>query len=601
MVGNNASLREKIVRRILPQVQTPAQYLGGELNTVVKDPAHVAGRLCLCTPDTYAIGMSNHGLQVLYDTMNRRTDWACERVFGPGRDMESQLRRWGLPLYSLETFTPLNCFDVVGFSLQYELSYTNLLTVLDLGRIPIVAESRQLEDPLIIAGGPCVQNPEPMSRFIDLFVIGDGEETLPAVCNAWLEVRRTSRSRQEALTKMARQLPYVYVPSLYQAVVEPTTGLSAVYPRDAELPEVISPAVLADLDGFPLPEAPIVPFVEIVQDRIAMEIMRGCPWRCRFCQSTTIKRPLRYRRVETLVAAAERAYRNTGTGEIALLSLSSSDYPHFEELIRRLREVFCHRNVAISVPSLRVNEQLRVVTQLLSPERHSGLTLAPEVALDEMRVQIGKRIRNEHLIEGCKQAFRSGFDRVKLYFLCGLPGEREADLAGIVELAQEISGLGRTILGRPAAVVANVSNFVPKPHTPYQWHPMQTRDYFTQAHQFLRRRCRKRSVQIKCHPVESSLLEGILTRGDRRMGDAILEAWRRGARFDSWTEQFNPQIWWDVFHDLGLPVEETLHRPWDRNARLPWDHITIRQGRAYLERECDRATQELAGLKSLSD
>jgi len=596
MVFENVALRELIIRQILPRVQTPAQYLGGELNSVVKDPSKVCGRMGLCTPDAYTIGMSNHGLQVLYDTMNRRTNWACERVFAPGRDMEAQLRQWGLPLYSLESFTPLNQFDVVGFSLQYELSYTNVLTVLDLGRIPLRAEERELQDPLIIAGGPCVQNPEPMSCFIDLFVIGDGEEMLPAVCNAWLEARRTSQTRQEALAKMARQLPHIYVPSLYQPEVQPATGLMAVHPAQPDIPEVISPAILSDLDGFPLPKAPIVPFVEIVQDRIAMEIMRGCPWRCRFCQSTTIKRPLRFRRVETLVTAAEEAYHNTGTSEIALLSLSSSDYPQFEELIRRLKEVFCSQNVAISVPSLRVNEQLRVLTQLLSPDRHSGLTLAPEVALDDMRVKIGKRIRNEDLIEGCKQAFRSGFDRVKLYFLCGLPGEREADLAGIVELAQEISGLGRAILGRPATVVANVSNFVPKPHTPYQWHPMQTREYFTEAHQFLRRRCRMRSVQIKCHPVESSLLEGIMTRGDRRMGAAVLEAFRHGARFDSWMEHFTPQIWWDTFRDLGLPIAEILHRPWDPHARLPWDHITIRQGRAYLEQEHDRARQELVSF-----
>lgn len=593
---NNADLRDKVIRKVLPRVQTPAQYLGGELNSIVKDTSQVCGRLCLCTPDTYAIGMSNHGLQVLYDTMNRRTNWACERVFAPGRDMEAELRRWDLPLYSLETFTPLYRFDVIGFSLQYELSYTNVLTVLDLGRIPLLAEERDLNDPLVIAGGPCAQNPEPMSCFIDLFVIGDGEELLPAVCNAWLEARRTSQSRREALAKMARQLPHVYVPSLYHAEVQPSTGLTAVCPSEPGIPAVISPAVLADLDGFPLPTAPIVPLVEIVQDRIAMEIMRGCPWRCRFCQSTTIKRPLRYRRVETLVAAAEEAYRNTGTNEIALLSLSSSDYPQFAELITRLREVFAPRHVAISVPSLRVNEQLRVLTQMLTPDRHSGLTLAPEVALDDMRVQIGKRIRNEDLIDGCREAFRSGFDRVKLYFLCGLPGEREADLAGIVELAQEISGLGRSILGRPATVVANVSNFVPKPHTPYQWHPMQTREYFTKAHQFLRQRCRMRSVQIKCHPVESSLLEGIMTRGDRRMGQAILEAWRRGARFDGWAEQFNPQIWWDVFDDLELPVEETLHRPWSPEARLPWDHVSIRQGRGYLERERDRAWRDLAAL-----
>lgn len=594
----NRQLKEVIVRRILPHVQTPAQYLGGELNSVVKDHRQVRGKLCLCMPDAYSIGMSHHGLQVLYDTMNRRDDWACERVFAPGLDMEEKLREWGLPLYSLETFTPLYRFDVVGFSLQYELSYTNVLTVLDLGKIPLRSEARDLSHPLVIAGGPCAQNPEPMSAFIDLFILGDGEEALPAVCEAWLELRTATSSRREALRQLARRFPFVYVPQLYRRQIQAETGLAAVFPESDDLPAMIIPAVLTGFADYPLPRAPIVPFVEVVQDRIAIEIMRGCPWRCRFCQSTTIKRPLRYRRVETLVEAAWEAYRNTGTNEIALLSLSSSDYPQFDLLIERLKQVFDPWRVAISVPSLRVNEQLRTLTELLSPERHSGLTLAPEVALDDMRQEIGKPIRNEDLIEGCKRAFQRGFQRVKLYFMCGLPGEREADLVGIVELAEEISRLARPYLGRPAQVVANVSNFVPKPHTPYQWQAMQRREYFVEAHQLLRRRRRMRSVEIKCHPVESSLLEGMVSRGDWRMGDAIELAWRRGARFDGWCDRFNPQIWWETFRELDLSPELYIHRPWDPKAILPWDHIAIRQGRGYLEREHQRALAQLAELSS---
>mgnify|MGYP001201314291 FL=1 len=592
----NQELKTLVAQRILPNVQTPAQYLGGELNAVVKDHRTVRGKVCLCLPDMYSIGMSHHGLQVLYDAMNRRSDWACERVFAPARDMEQKLRELGVPLYSLETFTPLSHFDVVGFSLQYELSYTNVLTVLDLGGIPLRAEDRDLEDPLVIAGGPCAQNPEPMSRFIDLFVLGDGEESLPAVCDAWLEARSTACSREEALLLLARRFPWAYVPRLYRREIQPSTGLAAVFPREDTVPGLIVPAILTEFAEYPLPRAPIVPYVEVVQDRISLEIMRGCPWRCRFCQSTTIKRPLRYRPVEKLVEAAWEAYRNTGTSEIALLSLSSSDYPLFDQLVRELKRVFDPVRVAISVPSLRVNEQLRVVTELLSPERHSGLTLAPEVALDDMREQIGKPIRNEDLIEGCKRAFQKGFQRVKLYFLCGLPGEREADLAGIVDLAEEISRLARPYLGRPATVVGNVSNFVPKPHTPYQWQAMQRREYFAAAHQFLRRRCRMRSVEIKCHAIESSLVEGMLTRGDWRVGQAIELAWHRGARFDGWTDQFNPQIWWEVFHELGLSPEEYIHRRWDTDALLPWDHIAIRQGRAYLEREHQRSAAQLVQL-----
>lgn len=591
----NVQLKEAVVRRILPRVQTPGQYLGGELHAVTKDHRQIRGKLCFALPDTYAIGMSNHALQVLYHAVNRLEDWVCERVFAPWRDMEDALRQAGLPLYSLESFTPLHAFDVVGFSLQYELCYTNVLTILHLGGIPLRSRDRGESDPLVIAGGPCAQNPEPLSRFIDVFVIGDGEEVLPAICRRWLELRSRGGRRDEWLHTIAREFPHAYVPSCYRLEML-ADGSPVRVPREESIPAVIAPAVLADLEGFPIVTRPIVPNVEVVQDRIAIEIMRGCPWRCRFCQSTTIKRPLRYRRAETIVEAAWEAYRNTGMNEISLLSLSSSDYPQFEPLIRRLRETFVPHGVAISVPSLRVNEELRTLTELLSSERHSGLTMAPEAALDDMRRQINKRIRNEDLLEGCRRAFQRGFSRVKLYFLCGLPGEREADLAGIVELAEDISRLGREVQGKPAAVTASVSNFVPKPHTPYQWHAMQTRDYFESAHRFLKTRRHMRSVQVKCHPVESSLLEGVMARGDHRLADAIERAWRKGCRFDGWGDQLDSATWWQVFRETGVAVDEILHRERDAAALLPWDHIGIRQGRQYLERERQRAATEVISL-----
>ncbi len=584
----NLALKDRVATEVLPKVQTPGQYIGGELNAVVKDRDQVRGRMCLAFPDAYTIGMSHHGLQVLYHVMNRRADWACERVFAPLPDFEGELRRAGLPLYSLETFTPLAEFDVLGFTLQHELSYANVLTVLDLGGIPLRAEDRQLEHPLVIAGGPCAQNPEPMARFIDVFVIGDGEEALPAVCDLWLEVRSACTRRSEALAQLARKLPFVYVPSCYE-VEECSGGVRAVRPLLAGVPESIKPAVVADLEAIPLPTAPVVPFVASVQDRIALEIMRGCPWRCRFCQSTTIKRPLRFRRVETLVQAALEAYRNTGYEEISLLSLSTSDYPYFDELVRRMQETFRPLRVAISVPSLRINEQLRTLTELLNTDRHSGLTLAPEAARDETRQRIGKPIRNDDLLEGCRKAFAQGFHRVKLYFLCGLPGERREDLDGILDLAEEIARLGKQIRGRPVTVVANVSNLVPKPHTPYQWYPMQSREYFRSVHQYLRRRRTSPRVEVKCHDVEMSLLEGVLSRGDRWVGEAIERAWRAGARLDSWTEHAQPHLWWEALAQAGVDVEAVLHRPLLPEARLPWDHIAIRQGRAYLEQEFRRS------------
>jgi radical SAM family uncharacterized protein len=592
----NTTLKNAVVGRVLSRVKTPGQYVGGELHAVVKDHRAVRGKVCLAFPDTYTIGMSNHGLQVLYQVMNRRDDWACERVFAPWPDMEQLLREEGLPLYSLETFTPLAAFDVLGVSLQYDLCYANLLTILDLGGVPLHSDERTLEHPLVIAGGPCVQNPEPLARFVDLFVIGDGEEPLPAVCDAWLELKQSGGRRDELLAEMARRFPFAYVPRCYEPEYDGEGRPAALRPLVSGVPELIKPAVVADLDGLLLPTRPVVPNVECVQDRIAIEIMRGCPWRCRFCQSTTIKRPLRYRRVETIVAAALESYRNTGYNEISLLSLSTSDYPLFDELIPRMQEVFRPLGVAISVPSLRVNEQLRSLGELLDTDRHSGLTLAPEVARDDMRQQIGKPIKNEDLFEGCRKAFENGFHRIKLYFMCGLPGERPADLDGIVEMAETIARMGQQIRGHGITVVANVSNFVPKPHTPYQWNAMQTREYFAAAHQRLRRARILRSVQIKCHPIETSLLEGVIARGDRRVGAAIELAWRGGARFDSWFEQQRPEVWWQALAEAGIDVEKLLHLPFPADARLPWDHIAIRQGRYYLEREHTRSREQLAGM-----
>ncbi len=593
-MDSHSDLKERIVSRLLPQVQQPAQYIGGELNAVVKDHGSVRGTLCLAFPDTYSIGMSHHGLQVLYALMNARADWACERAFTPLADMERLLREHELPLFSLETFTPLARFDVLGFSLQYELCYTNVLTMLDLAGIPFEAEQRTMDHPLVIAGGPGTANPEPMAPFIDLFVVGDGEESLPAVCDLWLEGKQSGADRETILATIAARLPYVYVPRFYRATVEKDGRPAAVSPTRDDVPAVIMPSILADLDAVPLPTRPIVPFVECVHDRITLEIMRGCPGRCRFCQSTTLKRPLRLRSVDALVAAALESYRNTGYNELSLLSLSTSDYPHFEELVRRLQETFRPLGVSISVPSLRVNEQWRTITDLLSTDRRSGLTLAPEVALDDMRRQIGKRISNDDLYAGCRRAFENGFTRVKLYFMCGLPGERKADLDGIIDMAENIAQLGREVIGRPPTVVANVSNFVPKPQSPYQFNAMQSREYFREAREHLYQKKRVRAVQLRCHDIETSLLEGVLCRGSRQTARAIETAWRRGARFDGWSEHFQPDLWRQALADAEIDIEQTLHEPAAIDARFPWDHSGIHQGRPYLEEEQNDAARQLA-------
>jgi radical SAM family uncharacterized protein len=593
----NQRLKDFVVSRLLPKVQAPAQYLGGELNIVRKNHREVKGKLCLAFPDAYTIGMSHHGLQVLYSLMNARDDWACERAFTPWPDMEAQLRGHEVPLYSLETFTPLAEFDVLGFTLQYEISFTNVLTMLDLAKIPLHSVDRTMHHPLVIAGGPCGQNPEPLAPFVDLFVTGDGEPSLPAICDLWLKLKAEHAEREEALAEMARTLPYAYVPRFYEPEYGGDGRLVALHRTRSDVPATIEPSVIDDLDGIPLPTSPIVPFVECVHDRIAIEIMRGCPWQCRFCQSTVIKRPLRIRSVETIVNSALETYRNTGQTEISLLSLSTSDYPHFEELVKRMQETFQPLGVKICLPSLRVNEQLKSVAALMSMFGDlSGLTLAPEVARDDMREQIRKKIKNEDLYAGCRQAFHHGWQQVKLYFLCGLPGERPVDLDGIIDMAETISRIGKEETGRYVKVTASVSNFVPKAHTPYQWNGMQTREYFHWAHDYLKGRRRLRSVWVKCHDVETSLLEGVLSRGDRRVANALELAWRRGARLDSWREHFKPDRWWQALGDTSIDVEATLHRAYALDARLPWDHLNVKKGRAYLEKEQNRSVVQLARM-----
>jgi radical SAM family uncharacterized protein len=590
----NTALREAI-ERLLPRVQMPAQYIGGELNSVAKDRRQVRGRVCMAFPDTYALGTSHHGLQVLYSILNEDPQWACERAFTPWLDFESELRRANLPLYSLETFTPLREFDVVGFSLQYEVCYTNVLTMLDLGGIPLHAKDRGPDDPLVIAGGPGAQNPEVLAPFIDVFVIGDGEESLPWLTERWMSLKeKDGLSREDRIADLVGNTNWAYAPRFYEPEYHSDGTLAAMNRTRSDVPrEVMACTIAQDFDDIPLPARPIVSFVQTPHDRIAIEIMRGCPWQCRFCQSTVIKRPLRVRSVETIVKAALESYRNTGYDEISLLSLSSSDYPYFEELVQRMYEVFAPLGVNVSLPSLRVNSQLRALPRLMQGARKGGLTLAPEVARDDMREQIRKKIKNEDLYEGCREAFKNGWQRVKLYFLCGLPGERVVDLDGIVDMAETIAHISKEVTGRYKDVTASVSNFVPKPHTPYQWNGMQTREYLRWAGQYLRKRTRLKAVKVKQHDVECSLLEGVLTRGDRRIAVALEEAWRRGARLDGWRECFQPKLWWQTIADLGIDTTFYSQRTRPVTELLPWDHVNVKKGREYLEKEQARSLLQL--------
>jgi radical SAM superfamily enzyme YgiQ (UPF0313 family) len=427
------------------------------------------------------------------------------------------------------------------------------------------------------------------------------------VCDRWLELRERYASRpdgthldsrahrREAIAELSASLPFAYAPMFYEPEYRDGRFVGLNRTR-TDVPETIEPSVISDLESLPLPTRPIVPYVECVHDRIAIEIMRGCPWQCRFCQSTVIKRPLRIRSVETIVDAAIESYRNTGFNEISILSLSSSDYPHFERLVTRLKEVFRPLGVNVTVPSLRVNDQLRSIAELIGNDRRSSLTLAPEVARDDMREQIRKKIKNDDLYEGCRQAFRRNYESVKLYFMCGLPGERAVDLEGIVEMAETIAAIGKEERGRYPKVTASVSNFVPKAHTPYQWNGMQRREYFAWAHAYLWKCRRIRSVNVKCHDIETSLLEAMFSRGDRRTAAAIELAWRRGARLDSWYEHMQADRWWGAFADCGIDVDRQLHEPYSLTDRLPWDHLNVKYGRTFLEKEQSRSVTQLQAM-----
>ena len=604
-------LRRKVESILLPDVQLPGQYIGGELGRVVKEAQDLRGRFCFAFPDAYAIGMSNYALQVLYAIVNKRPDLCCERAFAPFPDMEAKLRENRLPLYSLETFSPLWSFDILGFTLQHELSSTNILTMLDLGGIPIHREERRAEDPLVMAGGPAAFNPEPLSPFIDFFLVGDGEAAQTEMIDYWLELRseaglpriyeshlgrkpadwerfpagESRRLRRDMLLKMARRFSWGYVPEFYSVEISPTGRARRPRPTEPGVPEFIYPAIIKSLNDYEPPSSPVVPLVESVQDRVAIEIMRGCPQKCRFCQSTTIKRPLRFRDIDPIVSAAVGACQRTGNNEVTLLSLSSSEYPKFDALMDTFTKEAAPKGIAVSVPSLRVNHQLSEVVANLTTERSSALTIAPEAALDSMRRKIAKRVTDENLMSGCRSAFEHGFYRIKMYFMVGFPGETDEDVDGIIDLCERVSRLGKEVRGKWPVIVANVSNFIPKPQTPLQWAPMATEEVFRRTHERLRTRPRGRSVDLKYHYLKTSLLEGLLARGDRRVAKVIELAWRKGARFEAWKDMFDWRVWDEAEKESGIDRMAIAHTPYRLDEELPWDHITIWAGKEKLKKE----------------
>lgn len=591
---------------ILLTVEQPAQYLALEKGAVRKPHEEIGFRFAFAFPDTYAVGMSHLGLKIIYDLLNRRPDSLCERAFAPWPDMERALRTRGLPLTTLESGTPLGHFDAVGFSLQYEMGYTNLLTMLDLGGIPLHREERGEDDPLVLAGGPGAMQPEPLAAFVDLFYLGDAEEGLPAFAEEFQRLKKAGATRQERILGLVRSMPFLYAPSLYRQVADGAGRHLRLEPLHEGVPTLMRPTHVGDLDAAPAPASPLVPHVQSIHDRVTLEILRGCPWKCRFCSSTMIKRPVRYRSVEELVRLAEETYRSTGYDEIALTSLSSSDYPELARLVEALSSRFTPRRVSLSFPSLRVGEQMKILPKYAAQVRRSGLTLAPEVATDRLRNVVDKRILNADLVEGCQIAFRHGWELVKLYFMVGIPTERPGDVDAIAELGFEISRARKSVAGRPARVNLSCSIFVPKPHTAFQWAPMLPMEAVAAIRSRLRHLTGRSPVALKFHHVQRSYLEGAMARGDRRLGRVIEAAWRKGARFDAWDEHFRFATWTEAFRECGVDPEAFTTRAYDVSEPMPWDHIAGAIRREYLEKDKARyealaASTELATDQEASE
>ena len=582
MTATNGQLARAISQDLLPFIQHPAQYIGGEVNAVRKDWDAVAVRFCLAFPDTYAIGMSHLGSAILYHVLNARADMLCERTYAPWVDVAQRMRAVDIPLFSWESRRPVRTFDVVGFSLQFEMLYTNVLEMLDLAGIPVFAAERKEADPLILGGGPGVNNPEPMAAFLDLALVGEAEEALPRILERYARLRDERLPRAERILALAREFDCLYAPALIEPRWNADGRLAALEPKAEGLADRTRAACVADLEAAPFPTAPIVPNTEVVHDRITIEIMRGCPRRCRFCESGHTKGPVRLRSPERILDLARACYAHTGHEEISLTSLSPSDHPRIKAILTTLDAEFAPKGVSLSLPSLRTNDQLELVPRLLGSVRKSGLTLVPEAALPRLRRVIGKPVDDEHLFAGALQAWERGWNLVKLYFMVGLPTETEEDVRGIGRLARAISDLRRRAGKGPGRVNLAVSNFVPKPHTPFQFASMADAAYLERARERLHEDLRERRISVRVHRLDRSLLEGALARGDRRIGAAVYEAWRAGARFDAWDETFQPAAWQAGFKAAGLDPAFYAQRERGREEALPWSRVDVGWSQAEL-------------------
>lgn len=563
------------LNELLLTVQKPGRYIGGEWNAVKKEWTDDKVKFLLAFPDVYEVGMSYLGTKILYGLLNERDDCLCERVFSPWFDFEEVLRKNNIKLFSLESRKPINEFDIIGFSITYELSYTNVLNILDLGAIPKRTSERSDCDPLVIAGGPSCFNPEPIAEFIDAFVIGDGEEAIIEIAEVYKASGGGGQSSRQDLLKKLATIKGVYVPSLYRVEYNEDNTIKRFSPADDSIPATIEKRIVKNLDDAYYPTKQIVPNIQIVHDRIAIEIMRGCKHACSFCEACAIYRPCRERSKERILELAKLAYRQTGHDEISLLSLSSIDHTHLKDMIQDLNEEFSKKSVSISVPSLRIEDALKDLPALVSKVKKSGLTFAPEAGSDRLRKIVNKNIDIENLFRAAADSFKAGWKRVKLYFMIGLPQEEDKDIADISSLIYKISDIKRAIDGHRPQITASINPFVPKPFTPFQREAMDDIQTLERKRELLKKAVTSRNIQLDFHPFNMSRLEAVFSRGDRRLSGSIYEAWSNGARFDGWQDKFNFNIWMKAFEKNGIDPYFYVNRKRPPDELLPWAFINV--------------------------
>ena len=600
-VGKNNFMRKLALSdEILLKISQPARYIGGEVNMVKKDPSKVAVRFAMCFPDVYEIGMSHLGIQILYDMFNRRDDVYCERVYSPWMDLDPIMREQKIPLFAVESQDPIKKFDFLGITIQYEMCYTNILQVLELSQIPLHAEERTEEDPIVIGGGPCTYNPEPIAPFFDLFYMGEGEVVYYDLIDRYKEIKARGGSRQEFL-EMAAQIPGIYVPAFYDVSYKADGTIEAMIPNNPHAPQTVSKQLVMDMSDTWYPEKPVVPYLRATQDRVVLEIMRGCIRGCRFCQAGMVYRPVRERSLEELKRLARTMLKSTGHEEISLSSLSSSDYTKLEGIVNFLIDEFDGKGVNVSLPSLRIDAFSLDVMSKVQDVKKSSLTFAPEAGSQRLRNVINKGLTEENILNGSAEAFKGGWNRVKLYFMLGLPTETVEDMQGIAELSEKVAEVYYDTVPKEqrhgkVQVTASTSFFVPKPFTPFQWAPMCTKEQFLERASIVNHRMKemlnKKSLRYNWHEADVTVLEGVLARGDRKVAAVIEEAYRQGAIYDSWSEYFNNDIWMKAFETCGVDIDFYTTRERSLDEVFPWDFIDAGVTKDFLKREWANAQAE---------